>query len=140
MKFKSTSWNSKVRVTSSNTGVTSSNLRVMSSNAGVASSNARVASSNPGIIKSMKAQVNSLKSSWFSEIISPKLFVNSWGNSFVQFLVIICLRFSLFYGHGFSRKLSKLTLTLNEEIEIFYRKVTLPRLFWRNLLFPFLLI
>ena len=39
-------------------------------------------------ISSMKTQVNSLKSSVFSKIVSPKLFGNSWGNLYVQFLVI----------------------------------------------------
>ena len=93
LKFKSKSWNSKVWVASSKLRVTNLNLRVTSSNA--------------RIIKAMKAQVNSLKSSWFPEIISPKLFSNLWGNWFVQFLVKICFRFSLFHGYGFSRKLSK---------------------------------
>ena len=93
VEIKSTSWNSKVRVTSSDPRVTSSNLRV--------------ASSSPRIIKSMKTQVSNLKSSWFPETASPKLFGSSWGNLFVQFLVIILFRFSLFHGNGFSRKLRK---------------------------------
>ena len=37
----------------------------------------------------MKTHVNSLKSFSFLEIISPKLFGNSWGNSYVQFLVYL---------------------------------------------------
>ena len=41
------------------------------------------------IVKSMKTQVNSLKRSSFSKIISPKLFGNSWGNLYFQFLVIV---------------------------------------------------
>ena len=100
-KLKSTSWNSKVQV--------------MTSNPQVTSSNARVTSSNPRVIKSMRIQVNSPKNSWFPDIISPKLFGNSWDNSFVQFLVIICFRFSLFHGYVFSRKMSKWTITLKEE-------------------------
>ena len=60
----------------------SSNPRVTSSNPRVTSSNPWVTSSNPRIIKSMKTKVNSLKSSSFPKIISPKLFGNSWGNSF----------------------------------------------------------
>ena len=60
------------------------------------------------IIKSMKTQVNSLKSSSFPRIISPQLFGSSWGNSYVQFLVIIsCFTFPLLHGYGFSRKLSE---------------------------------
>ena len=60
------------------------------------------------ITKSMKIQVNTLKSSSFPKIISPKLFGNSWGNSYVQFLVIIsCFIFPLLHGYGFSRKLSE---------------------------------
>ena len=68
------------------------------------------------IIKSMKTQVNSLKSSSFPKIISPKLFGNSWDNSYVKFLVIIsCFTFPLLNGYGFGWKLSELTLTLKEE-------------------------
>ena len=40
------------------------------------------------IIKSMKTQVNSLKSSSFHKIVSPKLFSNSWGNLYIQFFVL----------------------------------------------------
>ena len=85
LKFKSASWNPRV---------TSSNLQVTSS--------------NPRIIKSMKTQVSSLKSSSFLKIVSPKLFGNSWGNSYVQFLVIIsCFTFPPLHGYGFSKKLSE---------------------------------
>ena len=57
------------------------------------------------IIKSMKTQVNSLKSSSFPKIISPKLFGNSWGNLYVQFLVIIsCFTFPLLHGYGWVSK------------------------------------
>ena len=57
------------------------------------------------IIKSMKTQVNSLKSSSFPKIISPKLFGNSWGNLYVQFLVIISFfTFPLLHGHGWVSK------------------------------------
>ena len=53
------------------------------------------------IIKSMKTQVNRLKSSSFPKIISPKLLGNSWGNLYVQFLVIIsCFTFPLLHGYG----------------------------------------
>ena len=76
-------------VTSSNPWVTSSNPWVTSSNPRVTSSNPRVTSSNPQITKSMKTQVISLKSSSFLKIINSKLFGHSWGNSYVQFLVII---------------------------------------------------
>ena len=37
----------------------------------------------------MKTQVKKLKISSFPKIISLKLFGNSWGNSFVQFMAII---------------------------------------------------
>ena len=57
------------------------------------------------IIKSMKIQVNSLKSSSFPKIISPKLFGNSWGNLYVQFLVIIsCFTFPLLHGYSWVSK------------------------------------
>ena len=46
-------------------------------------------STSSRIIKSMKTQVNSLEGSLFPKIINPKLFCNSWGNSYVRFLVII---------------------------------------------------
>ena len=106
LKFKSASWNP--RVTSSNPRVTSLNPRVTSSNPRVTSSNPRVASSNPRIIKSMKTQVSSLKSSSFLNICSPELFGNLWGNSYVQFLVIIsCYTFPPLHGYGFSKKLSE---------------------------------
>ena len=65
-------------------------------------------SSNPRIIKSMKTQVNSLKSSSFLKIVSPELFVNLWGNSYVLFLVIIsCFTFPTLHDYGFSKKLSE---------------------------------
>ena len=57
------------------------------------------------IFKPVKTQVNSLKSSSFPNIPSLKSFGNSWGNSSVQFLVIIsCFTFTLFQGWGFRRK------------------------------------
>ena len=134
MKFKSTSLNPRVtssnsgvtrsnpRVTSSNLQVTSSNPRVTcsnpritssnpqltSSNPWVTSSNSRVTGSNPWIVKSIKTQERSLKISPCLKIISPKLFNNSWGNSYVQFLVIIsCFTFPPLHGYGFSKKLSE---------------------------------
>ena len=71
--------------------------------------NLQVTSSNPRIIKSMKSQVSSLKSSSFLKIVSPKLFGNSWGNSYVQFLVITsCFTFPPLHGYGFSKKVSDL--------------------------------
>ena len=95
---------SNLRVTSSNPRVTSSNPRVPSSNPRVTSSNPRVTSSNPRIIKSTKTQVGSLKSSSFLKILSPKLLGNSWGNSHVQFLVIIsCFTFPPLHVYGFSK-------------------------------------
>ena len=46
-----------------------------------------------------------------------KSFGNSWGNSYVQFLVIIlCFTFQLFHGYGLSRKQCEKILTLKEEI------------------------
>ena len=99
LKFKSASWNPRV---------TSSNPRVTSLNPRVTSSNLQVTSSNPRIIKSMKTQVSSLKSSSFLNICSPELFGNLWGNSYVQFLVIIsCYTFPPLHGYGFSKKLSE---------------------------------
>ena len=87
MKFKSVS--SNPRLTSSNPRVTSSNPWAKSSNSRVTSLITRFTSSNPRIIKSIKIQVNSLKSSSFPKILRPKLFGNSWGNSYFQFMVII---------------------------------------------------
>ena len=47
----------------------------------------------------------------FPKIISPKLLRrlgDSWGNPYVQFLVIIsCFTFPILHGYGFSRKLSE---------------------------------
>ena len=85
---------------------------------GVTSSNSQVTrfkSTSLIIIKSMKTQVISLKSSSFPKIISPKLFDNSWGNSYVQFRVKIYFMFPLLHGYGFRRKLNEQTLTLKEE-------------------------
>ena len=49
------------------------------------------------IIKSMKTQANSLKSSSFPKIISPKLYI--------QFLVIVsCFTFPLLHGYGWVSK------------------------------------
>ena len=96
MKFKSAS--SNPRVMSSYSRVTSSNPRVTSSNPQITSSDSRN-------IKSMKIQVNSLKSLPFSQIISPKLFGNPWGNSYVQFLVIIsCFAFPLLRGYALQQE------------------------------------
>ena len=107
MKFKSAS--SNPRVTSSNLRVTSSNRRVTSSNPQVKSSSLQVTSSNPRIIKSMKTQVSSLKNSSFLKIVSLKLFGNSWGNFYVQFLMITsCFTFPPLHGYGFSKKVSDL--------------------------------
>ena len=56
-------------------------------------------------IKSMKTQVNSLKSSSFPKIRSPKVFGNLWGNLYVQFLVIIFwFTFPLLHGYGWVSK------------------------------------
>ena len=85
---------------------------------GVTSSNSQVTrfkSTSLIIIKSMKTQVISLKSSSFPKIISPKLFDNSWDNSYVQFRVKIYFMFPLLHGYGFRRKLNEQTLTLKEE-------------------------
>ena len=86
------SWNP--RVTSSNPGVTSSNPRFTSSKPGATSSNLRVTSFKPTSHEFKSAnyyinetQRNSLKSSLFPTVISPKLFGNSWGNSYVQLYV-----------------------------------------------------
>ena len=57
------------------------------------------------IIKLMKTQVNSFKSSSLPKMISPKLFGNSWGNLYVQFLVIIfCFTFQLLHGYSWLSK------------------------------------
>ena len=128
MKFKGASLN--LRVTSSNSRVPSSTLRVTSLHSWVTRLNSRVTSSNPQatgseftsyefkttsytfkctssrIIKSMKTQGNSLKiSSFLSKILSLESFGNSWGNAYVQFLVInSCFTFPLFHGYSFSKK------------------------------------
>ena len=97
-----------LRVSSSNLRATSLNVRITSSNARVTSLNPPFTSSNPRINKPVKTQANSLKSSSYPKIISPTLFDNSRGNSYIQFLVIIsCFKFPLFHGYGFSRKLSE---------------------------------
>ena len=114
---------SNSRVASLNSRVTSSNRRVTNSNPGitrfnpqVTSSNLQVTRSNPRIIKSMETQVSSLKSSSFLKIISPKLFDNSSGNLYVQFLVVIsCFLFPPLHGFGFSKKLIEWTLNLKKE-------------------------
>ena len=55
----------------------------------------------------IKTEVNILKISSFPKILSLKSFGNSWGNSSVQFLVIIpYFTFALLHGYGFSRKQS----------------------------------
>ena len=113
MKFESAS--SNPRVTSSNPGVTISNSRVRGSNLPFTSSNLRVMSSNLRTIESMKTQVTSLKTISFPKIISPKLFGNPYGNSCIQFLVIIsCFLVPLLRGYGFSRGLKKYAITLKE--------------------------
>ena len=57
------------------------------------------------IIKPMKTQVNSLRSSSFPKIRSPKLFGNLLGNLYVQFLVMIsCFTFPLPHGYGCASK------------------------------------
>ena len=71
----------------------SSNLRVTSSNPWVTTSNPRVTTSDSQINKSIKTQVNSLKSLSFSKILSPKLFGNYWGKSYVQFLLTVSDQF-----------------------------------------------
>ena len=76
-------------------------------------------STGSGIISSMKTQVNSLKISSFSKILSFKSFGNSWGKSSVQYLVIIsCFIFPLFYDYAFSRKQCEQILTLKEDAYI----------------------
>ena len=68
------------------------------------SSDLQVTSSNLRVIKSMKTEVSSLKSSWFLKIVSPKLFGNSWGKSYIQFQEkISCFTFSRLHGYSFSK-------------------------------------
>ena len=56
--------------------------------------------------RSMKTEVNGYRNFIFSKIISPKMFGNSCGKSYVQFLMIIsCFKFPLLHNCGFSRKL-----------------------------------
>ena len=113
LKLKSTSWKLKehelkFKSASSNPRVTSSNSWVTGSNLWVTSSNPQVTSSNPRIIKSMKAEISSLKSCPFLKIVSTKSFGNSWGNSYVQVLLLIsCFVFPPHHGYGFSKKLSE---------------------------------
>ena len=57
---------------------------------------------------SVGIQINMLKNSSFSKILSPKLLDSWWDNLYVQLLVIISyFMFSLLHGYGFSRKLSE---------------------------------
>ena len=79
-------WYGEARVTSCELRVTSYEFKAQKHELKFksASSNPGVASSNPLVIKSMKTQGNSLKSSSFPKIMSPKLLGNSWGNSYVQ--------------------------------------------------------
>ena len=72
-------WYGEARVTSCELRVTSYEFKAQKHELKFKS-----ASSNPLVIKSMKTQGNSLKSSSFPKIISPKLLGNSWGNSYVQ--------------------------------------------------------
>ena len=96
-KFKSTSYEFK-----------STSYELKSTSHEFKSTSYELKSTSSRIIKSMKTQVKSLKSVSFPKIISPKLFDNSWGNSYVQFLVIIsCFMFTLLHGYSFSRKLSE---------------------------------
>ena len=83
----------------------STSYELKSTSYGFASTSYEFESTSSRIIKLMKTQVNSLKSSSFSKIISPKLFGNSWGNLYVQFLMIIsCFTFSLLRGYGWVSK------------------------------------
>ena len=110
MKFESAS--SDPRVTSSNSRVTSSTLRVTSSNLRVTSLNYELRLQIQKLrvqIHELRVQIhkfknylvnenfnlNGLKMSSFPKILSLKSLSNSWGNSYVQFLVIIwCFYFS----------------------------------------------
>ena len=114
MKFKSGS---------ANPPVTSSTLRVTSSNPRVISSNPRVTSSNPRVFSQWKS---SLKISSFPKILSLKSFGNSWGNSYVQFLVIIsCFTFTLFHGYGRLQQETKwVSINFERQDLISTRKVT----------------
>ena len=83
------------------------------------------------IIKPMKTQVNSLKSSPFAKIISPEWFGSSWGNLYVQFLVIIsCFTFPLPHAYGFNFEKRDLNSPQKSHPSL------LPPGFWRNLFFP----
>ena len=70
----------------------------------VTSLNPPATSSNPRIIKSMNTQVSSLKSFPFLKVISPKLFGNLWGNSYV---IVSCFTFPRLHSYGFSKKMSE---------------------------------
>ena len=70
-------------------------------------------------------QVNSFKSSSFPEIISPKLFGNSWGNSYFQFLVIISFYVSTTLKLRLQQESEWVSITLKDETKILHRKVTL---------------
>ena len=146
MKFKSASSNPQVTssnpwVASSNSRLTRSNPRVASSNLGVASSNPRVTSSNPRVIKSMKTLVSSLKSFSFLKIGSHKLFGNSWGHSYIQFLMIIsCLTFPPL---RLQQEAEWVNINFNRRDLNFNRrdlKSPYHRWFWRKLLHSLLLI
>ena len=115
-KFKSTSWSSKVRVQTHEVWVQIHELRIQIHELWSQIHELPVQIhelpvqihelqwKNP----SMKTQVDIIKSSSFSKIINPKLFGNSWGNSYVQFLLInSCFKFPLLHGYGFSKKLSE---------------------------------
>ena len=138
MKLKSASSNTRVvssnsRVTSSTLRVTISNLRVKlrvqthelrvqihelrvqirsyelkSISYKFKSTRYEFKTSSSRIILSMKTQVNSLNISPFSKILSLKSFRKSWGNSYVQILVIIpCFTFPLFHDYSFTWKQSE---------------------------------
>ena len=86
-EIRATSYEVRATVTSYQLRVI--NPQVMSSNLQLTSSNLQVTSSNPRIIKSMKFQVSCLKVPHFLRLFILKLVGNSWGNLYVQFLMII---------------------------------------------------
>ena len=109
LKLKSTSWNSKVRVKIHKLWVQIYELRVQIHELRDQIHELRVQIHELRVqiqisLSQWKTQVNSLNSSSLLKIISPKL----WGNSYVQFLMIIsCFTFPPLHGHDFIKKLSE---------------------------------
>ena len=59
--------------------------------------------------------------------MSPKLFCNSWANSYVQFLVIIsCFTFPPHHDYGFSKKVSNVNINFERRDLNFSLKSHLP--------------